>query len=58
MPYTMEDFTREFTEEHLHLLPPEKVLRQFSLEQRLEGLSLDEISAYLESLKNQQKPAN
>lgn len=57
MPYTMEDFNRDFTEAHLHLLPPEKrlkglptetILRQFSLEDRLKGLSVEEIRAYLE----------
>ncbi len=62
MPYTMEDFNRDFTEAHLHLLPPEKrlkglpsetVLRQFSLEERLKGLSIEEIQAYLATLKEQ-----
>ena len=47
MPYTMEDFNRDFTREHLHLLPPEERLRgltpetifkQFSPEERLKGL--------------------
>ncbi len=54
MPYTMDDFTKDFTKEHLHLLPPEEVLRQFSPKERLEGLSLEEITAYLEKLKQQQ----
>lgn len=51
MPYTMEDFNRDFTEEHLHLLspeerlkglPPEVVFRQFSPEERLRDLPLEE----------------
>jgi hypothetical protein len=32
MPYTMTDFERDFTREHLYLLP---------LEERLQGLPLD-----------------
>ncbi len=52
MPYTMEDFNRDFTRDHLHLLPPEERLRglppetvfkQFSPEERLKGLALETI---------------
>jgi len=39
MPYTMDDFNRDFTQEHLYLLPPEVVFKQFSPEERLKGLS-------------------
>jgi len=38
MPYTMDDFNRDFTQAHLHLLPPEVVFKQFSPEERLKGL--------------------
>ena len=38
MPYTMEDFERDFTREHLHLLPPEDRLKGLPLEERLKGL--------------------
>ena len=42
MPYTMEDFERDFTEEHLHLLSPETIFSRFSPEQRLKGLPPEE----------------
>lgn len=67
MPYTMEDFTKDFTKEHLHLLPSETVFSQFSTEERLKGLpseerlkglSIDEIMAYLEKVKKQQQTDN
>jgi hypothetical protein len=38
MPYTMEDFNRDFTRDHLHLLPPEERLRGLPPEERLRGL--------------------
>lgn len=38
MPYTVEDFMRDVTLEHLKLLPPEE---------RLRGLSNEEIEEYL-----------
>ena len=59
MPYTMEDFEKDFTREHLHLLLPEErlkglpletILKQFSLEDRLKGLSPEVIEAYLSKL--------
>jgi hypothetical protein len=62
MPYTMEDFERDFTEEHLHLLSPETIFSRFSPEQRLKGLPPEEIlkrlpseviEIYLSKLKNQ-----
>jgi hypothetical protein len=52
MPYTIEDFNRDFTREHLHLLPPEERLKglppesifeQFSPEERLKGLPPESI---------------
>ena len=44
MPYTIEDFRRDFTKEHLGLLSPKE---------RLEGLSLPEMEAVVEELKQQ-----
>ncbi len=38
MPYTIEDFNRDFTKEHLHLLPPEERLKGLAPEERLKGL--------------------
>ncbi len=63
MPYTMDDFTKDFTKEHLHLLPPKERLEGLPVNERLEGLSsetifnqfsVEEITAYLEKLKQQQ----
>ena len=43
MPYTWEDFDRDFTEEHLHLLKPDVVLKHFSADEILQRFSPDEI---------------
>jgi hypothetical protein len=51
MPYTMEDFRREYLAE----LPPEERLKGLTAEERLKGLSPDAIKAYLEKLE-QAKP--
>jgi hypothetical protein len=65
MPYTMEDFQRDYVKEHfakltpeeqreaLQALPPEKqqaVLQALPLEKRLEGLSAEQIRQYLDKL--------
>jgi hypothetical protein len=42
MPYTIEDFNRDFTREHLHLLPPEERLKGLPPEERLKGLPPEE----------------
>jgi hypothetical protein len=51
MPYTMKDFEKDFTQEHLHLLRPEErlkglpaetIVQQLSPEERLKGLSPEE----------------
>ena len=42
MPYTMEDFNRDFTREHLYLLPPEERLKGLPSEERLRGLPPEE----------------
>jgi len=41
MPYTMDDFNRDFTQAHLYLLPPEERLKGLPPEDRLKGLSSD-----------------
>jgi len=46
MPYTMEDFRRDFTREHLHLL---------TSEERLKGLSLNQIRDYLARLQERRE---
>jgi hypothetical protein len=62
VPYTMEDFKRDYVKEHfpqltpeeqaevLQTLPPEKRLAGLSAEQRLAGLSEEQIRHYLERL--------
>ena len=53
MSYTMQDFRREVAREYLQQLTAKErleVLDQFSPEQRLAGLSVDQIKAYLQRL--------
>jgi hypothetical protein len=47
MPYTIEDFRRDYAKEHL---------KDLSLEERLEGLSVQEIEQYLERRKDRAAP--
>jgi hypothetical protein len=66
MPYTMEDFKRDFVKEHLKDLTPQETLEAFqrlpaekqrealrglSADRRLEGLSPEEIEDYLKRLR-------
>ena len=46
MSYTMEDFTKDFTREHMHLL---------SAHDRLQGMSAKDIKAYLASIEKEPK---
>jgi len=64
MPYTMEDFRKEYRqelmdeatpEERLRGLTPDQILPLLTLDQRLQGLSRDEIEEYLR--KHKSKPA-
>jgi hypothetical protein len=56
MPFTMEDFRRQFVKEHFHELTPEEqeeVLKTLSPEQRLAGLSaeqIEQVRQYLDRL--------
>jgi len=52
MSYTMEDFRRDYIREHAA-----EILEQFSAEERLQGLSLEELRGYLAKLEQQQKQA-
>ena len=55
MSYTMADYRRDTAAEYLKELTPEErrsVLRSLTLEQRLAGLSAEEIAAYLKKLKS------
>jgi hypothetical protein len=56
MPYTMEDFRRDYVREHLKDLTLEERLAGLSPEERLAGLSPEAIQALLKRLK-QEPPA-
>ncbi|MBW3598742.1 MAG: hypothetical protein KY475_15890 [Planctomycetes bacterium] len=43
MPYTMEEFKREFLREHPDELSPEERLKGLPLEERLKGFSMDDL---------------
>ncbi len=60
MPYTMEQFRKDYVKAHLGDLEPEEVLSRFEAEERLKGLKaqerlrglkVEEIEAYLDKLK-------
>ncbi len=69
MPYTMEDFQRDFVKKHfprlkpeeqdevLQSLPLEQRLEGLSAEQRLEGLSVEQIRQYLDRLSTKRPAA-
>jgi hypothetical protein len=43
MPYTMEDFTRDFVSEHIHVLSADEVLKRYSPDEVLKRYSPDEV---------------
>jgi hypothetical protein len=47
MPYTMEDFERDATEDFLNKLTPEQLLAQISRERRRHGLSPEQLLSLL-----------
>ena len=52
----MEDFRRDFAKEHLKDLTPEErreLFKDLSLQERLEGLSTEEIENYLQRRKQE-----
>jgi hypothetical protein len=56
MPFTMEDFNRQYIKEHfLRLTPEEKeeVLRKLPPDERLAGLSEEQIRQYLNRLSTE-----
>src|SRR5205807_5364658 len=60
MPYTIEDFRRDFTKEHLDLLSPDELIEGLTPQQaralrqkHLKGLSLPEMEAVVEELKQE-----
>ena len=59
MPYTMEDFQRQFVKEHFSKLRPEEreeLLQTLPPEERLAGLSAEQIRQYLDRL-SAERPA-
>ncbi|QTA86425.1 hypothetical protein [Desulfonema magnum] len=59
MPYTMEDYRRDYLLEHMHKLPPEERLKGLSNKDLLkflkERLTLEEIEAYLKELRQRRQ---
>ena len=51
MPYTWEDFRKDFTREHLHLLAPKERLEGISIKEMLKQFPPEEIEEYLSKLK-------
>lgn len=51
MPYTMEDFQREYKQELLKSLTPEQRLQGLKPEEVFQQFTPKEIEAYLEKLK-------
>jgi hypothetical protein len=52
MPYTMEQFRKEYIKAHLGDLDPEETLSRFKPDERLKGLKPEEIETYLKKLKH------
>jgi hypothetical protein len=60
MPFTMEDFQRQFVKEHFPKLTPEEqeeVLQALPPEKRLAGLSAEQIRQYLDRLSSERPAA-
>lgn len=60
MLFTMEDFNRQYIEEHFAQLTPaeqEEVLQALPTERRLAGLSPEQIRQYLDRLSGKQPPS-
>ena len=60
MPFTMEDFQRQFVKEHFPKLTPEEqedVIKSLPAEQRLAGLTEEQIRQYLDRLSAERPTA-
>jgi hypothetical protein len=64
MPYTMEQFRKDYVKAHLGDLDPEEILSRFGAEDRLKGLGaeeilralkIEEVEAYLNKLKKKKR---
>ena len=54
MPYTMEQFRKEYIEAYLNELELEEALSKYNLEERLKWLRVEIIEPYLKKLKKRQ----
>ncbi len=50
MPYTIEDYKRDYALEYIESLSPEDRLKGLSIADRMKGLSPDEIERFLKKL--------
>lgn len=48
MPYTIEDYQKDYVREHLDKLSPEDVLEKFSMEELLKGIPRDRLFDFIE----------
>ena len=64
MPYTMEQFRKDYVNAHIGLLDPEEVFSKFKAEERLKGLkaeerlkglNIEEVETYLKKLKEKKR---
>ncbi len=55
MPYTLNDYYKDFTRRHLDWLTKEELLAKLSIEDRLKGLPPEEIEAYLKKLRQRKR---
>ena len=55
MPYTMEQFRKEYIEAYLNELELEEVLSKYNQEELLKWLRVEIIETYLKKLKRWQK---
>ncbi len=55
MPYTIEDYRRDYVLDYLDRLTPDERLKGLPPDERLKGLSPEEIEAYLKKLKRKKK---
>ena len=52
MPYTWDDFNRDFIIEHVTAVPIEKIIPQFKPEDVFKQFKPDEMEAYLKKLRD------
>jgi hypothetical protein len=64
MPYTMEDFQKDYIKEHIDVistedrlkgLSAEEILKRFSADDRLKGISIEKIQQYLKKIQDESK---